>query len=523
MLELNPALHYAASVEGSELVLRATRPFEATLPVGAEALQARVVGGALRLRSPWPIDGVSGWRLTESGIASGIRVLLLDLGQGVDGATVSPTLRFFDPQVATLFSAVSRQWSVSGVGLAGAAPPPLSSSAPNTASSSAPTVSSAVVNSAPSVVGGLAAGPDSTFSASGSDPVPSLPSGPSIPAPTWNAPPEPVGFAAMPVTGGVPGTLVAGSLLTGRIAAYGGQTRVVFDLPPGTSYRVRSEPGGLELRFDRLKLDESALSWRSTELLGVERSQDGGTLVVRLRLSRASSDRGGWAAAALRRIDGQPGARLVVDLAPALARRAPVTPVLAPLPPGVTGRVVLDPGHGGKDPGAVGAVQEKQTTLDVALRVAALLRGVGIDPVLSRDSDRSLHPSKSSDLQMRAQLGSTADLFVSIHVNSMAPVSALRGYGVETWWNPNHAYSRDFASALQAHLVTETGAFSRGIHSNQSLAVLRGNASPAALVEIGFTSHPVDGQNLRSSAYLDRVALGIAEGIREALVLGLRR
>lgn len=183
---------------------------------------------------------------------------------------------------------------------------------------------------------------------------------------------------------------------------------------------------------------------------------------------------------------------------------------------------MIDPGHGGHDPGAVGAVVEKEVTLDVALRVRDLLRPAGVDVVLTRDSDRELSPVKATDLNMRAAMGTPGtQLFVSIHVNAMPPQNALRGYGVETWWNPNHPLSSTLAALIQKNVVAITGAFSQGLHNTRSLAVLRGSRIPAALVEIGYTSHPVDGLNLKDNNYLDRVALGIAQGIREALVTGI--
>ncbi|MFC6749760.1 N-acetylmuramoyl-L-alanine amidase family protein [Deinococcus aquaticus] len=106
-------------------------------------------------------------------------------------------------------------------------------------------------------------------------------------------------------------------------------------------------------------------------------------------------------------------------------------------------------------------------------------------------------------------------------MNALEARSALKGYGVETWWNPNHPNSSALASLLQRNMVEQTGAFSKGLKNNQSLSVLRNSRIPAALVEIGFASHPVDGQNLKDSNYLDRVALGIAQGVREALVSGV--
>ena len=129
---------------------------------------------------------------------------------------------------------------------------------------------------------------------------------------------------------------------------------------------------------------------------------------------------------------------------------------------------------------------------------------------------------KAADLNQRAAMGTPGTgLFLSIHVNALASSTALRGYGVETWWNPNHPLSSAFAGLIQKNVIAVTGAYSRGLKNTTSLAVLRASRIPAALIEIGFTSHPVDGLNLQNTNYLDRVALGIAQGVREALVTGV--
>ncbi|MCD0161233.1 N-acetylmuramoyl-L-alanine amidase, partial [Deinococcus sp. 6YEL10] len=229
-----------------------------------------------------------------------------------------------------------------------------------------------------------------------------------------------------------------------------------------------------------------------------------------------------------------------IDLSPAMADLTPLSPaerVVAAVPPVpatrgtailalsasyVRPRVVIDPGHGGRDPGAVGLVTEKAVNLDIALRVRDLLTAAGVDVVLTRDSDRELSADKNTDLKLRAALSTPGTaLFVSIHVNALEAVSALRGYGIETWWNPNHPRSSALAALLQNNLIGQTGAFNRGLKNSQSLSVLRNSRVPAALVEVGYLSHPVDSQNLKDTHYIDRVALGIAQGIREALVSGV--
>ncbi|GBF04676.1 cell wall hydrolase/autolysin [Deinococcus aerius] len=343
------------------------------------------------------------------------------------------------------------------------------------------------------------------------------------------------------LSGQAQGALQPGAALTPpRLGRNPGLTRVVLDLPPGTRYRL--VPGGVGLRVELSGVSAPALSaqqvtpevraWR------VEPTPDGA--LVTLLTGTPLTGRSGWRAQLVPPLAGSDRSRLAIDLSPALADLTPLMPrerVVAAVPPmsalrgtallapsvaRVKPRVVLDPGHGGRDSGGVGAVVEKQVALDVALRVRDLLRVAGVEVVMTRETDRELAPDKATDLNQRAGLGTPGtQLYLSIHVNAMPPANALRGYGVETWWNPNHPLSSSFAALIQKNVITVTGAFSQGLKNNRSLAVLRGSRIPAALIEIGYTSHPVDGLNLQNPTYLDRVALGIAQGIREAVVTGV--
>ncbi|MFC6664935.1 N-acetylmuramoyl-L-alanine amidase [Deinococcus radiopugnans] len=372
-----------------------------------------------------------------------------------------------------------------------------------------------------------------------------LPPGDTVaPAPGGALPPAP----ALPgadsqtlsaLSGQVPGTPRGALLTPPRIGKNPGQTRVVLDLPPGTAYRI--VPGGIGLRVELtgVSVTPQVVQNISPELRSWRAETTPGGAVFTLLTGAPTTPRSGWRAQLLPPASGDLS-RLAIDLSPALADLTPLAPqekLLAAVPavPAARGmailalsasyvrpRVVIDPGHGGRDPGAVGAVIEKEVVLDVALRVAALLRAAGVDVVLTRDRDGELNPDKNTDLTLRAKMGTPGtQLFVSIHVNAMDARSALRGYGVETWWNPNHPLSSSLAALLQTHVVNETGAYSQGLKNSQSLAVLRNSRIPAALVEIGYTSHPVDGLNLQDTNYRDRVALGIAQGIREALVTGI--
>lgn len=494
---------------GLRLDVRGARVLPAvTARLGASVSEYRAGGGSVTLVTPFPLSLTEGWRASEATLASGTRVLIVEFGPTLSGGA-GGSLR-----------ALVRTLSTPSVAAAPAA-------APRQAVNAAP---SAPAQAVPALTGDhLPPGDTVAPAARGTLPPPA----PALPGQDLNKPSALAGRALGPAQGGA----VLGAP---RVGKNPGLTRLVLDLPPGATYRL--VPGGIGLRVELSGVTASALNAQnvSPEVRGWRYEPTPTGVNVTLLTGTPLTERSGWRALLVPPLEGSRLSRLAIDLSPALADLTPLTPrerTLAAVPPTpvtrgtailafsanlVQPRVVIDPGHGGKDPGAVASVVEKQVNLDVALRVRALLKAAGVDAVLTRDSDRELHPSKNTDLELRAGMGTPGtQLFVSIHVNAMDASTALRGYGVETWWNPNHPLSSTLAGLLQKNMVETTGAFSRGLRSNRSLAVLRNSRIPAALVEIGYASHPVDGLNLKDTNYLDRVALGIAQGIREALVSGV--
>lgn len=186
--------------------------------------------------------------------------------------------------------------------------------------------------------------------------------------------------------------------------------------------------------------------------------------------------------------------------------------------------VALDPGHGGRDGGAVGHgdLVEKNLTIEVARAVRARLAVAGLKVVIVRDGDEFV------ELDDRAHRAAAleADVFVSIHFNSATVVSR----GIETFVlappparaASSRAGTHDGANAvlgfhLQKHLVRRTGAVDRGLRQAR-FAVLRGAPCAAALVECGFLSDPDESRRIADPAYRDRIAEGIARGILEYVV-----
>ena len=222
-----------------------------------------------------------------------------------------------------------------------------------------------------------------------------------------------------------------------------------------------------------------------------------------------------------------------------LDRKATVAPLLQarskPLVEGRPLRVCLDPGHGGQDAGALsadGRTAEKAIALDIAQRVARMLRKDGVDVVLTRPDNRTFLPLPDRPALARAK---KADLFVSIHLNANAS-SAPRGVetyvfparGMEStsydgrgasadsrqWWPGNGSDwgNVQLGFCIQRRLAAASGLPDRGLRRAR-FVVVREARMPAALVECGFLTNGRDLAVLRSENGRESIARGIYEGI----------
>lgn len=171
--------------------------------------------------------------------------------------------------------------------------------------------------------------------------------------------------------------------------------------------------------------------------------------------------------------------------------------------------VVIDPGHGGRDPGAVGigGLREIDVAFPISLRVAELLQQHGVQVVLTRSTDRTL------DLDPRVQIANqaNADFFVSIHANAIS-MSRPDVNGIETYHYS--ASSVGLATAIQDSMLQATGMRNRGVKSAR-FYVLRHTRMPAALVEVGFVTGAEDAPRLRDATFHEIMARAIARGILE--------
>ncbi len=175
--------------------------------------------------------------------------------------------------------------------------------------------------------------------------------------------------------------------------------------------------------------------------------------------------------------------------------------------------VVIDPGHGGQDPGAIGigGLREADVVLDVSKRVKNLLTEKGVNVRLTRNNEVDL------DLPLRVSVANRtdADLFVSIHAN------ASRGKrrdinGLETFYYTGWR-GRLLAKKIQRQILkVSPGSPDRGVRQGRFF-VIKNTRMPAVLVEIGFLTGRLDARRLEKSIHRKRIAYAITKGILEYL------
>ncbi len=219
----------------------------------------------------------------------------------------------------------------------------------------------------------------------------------------------------------------------------------------------------------------------------------------------------------------------------------------APLRPGDLvkyRRIIIDPGHGGKDPGTIGrsGIFEKHVVLDISRRMKRDLERRGVDVYLTRDRDEFISLQKRTEIASQSQ----SDLFISIHANS-SPSRRAQGLEVYTLKqleehekneeqfknnqemmfkrfsmldNPLADIERILADMLQVHKHAESLALAEYIsghispaskiktrgHKTAKFFVLRNTLIPAVLVEVGFLSNPREERLLKTSSYRQTVA-----------------
>lgn len=193
---------------------------------------------------------------------------------------------------------------------------------------------------------------------------------------------------------------------------------------------------------------------------------------------------------------------------PVITNPTPTTAKPATNKGAIKGKVVLDAGHGGSDYGAIReGINEKDITLDVTQRVAAILKSKGYKVALTRKDDTFV------SLQDRVTFSEneTPEIFVSIHVNSAV---ATEPKGIETHYY--HDYSNNLAKVVHSHLAKNIDTKDRGLFKSK-FYVINHTTVPAILVEMGFISNEEERNELVSDARKQKTAKAIADGIIEYL------
>lgn len=190
--------------------------------------------------------------------------------------------------------------------------------------------------------------------------------------------------------------------------------------------------------------------------------------------------------------------------------------------------LIIDPGHGGEDGGAVAAdgTVESQINLSIALKMEETARLLGIDTVMTRREDISIHDAdaetlrqkKVSDLHNRVALCNSVagGILISIHQNSLPTAKSVQG--AQVFYN-GAAGSEELAQAIQEALnASLNGSHQKSTKKTDSSVYLMENtACPAVLVECGFLSNPAETELLKNPAYQSRLAMIILSAAMEQL------
>ena len=179
--------------------------------------------------------------------------------------------------------------------------------------------------------------------------------------------------------------------------------------------------------------------------------------------------------------------------------------------------ITLDPGHGGSDPGAIGAsgLKEKQITLEISMRVKELLEKEGAKVFMTRTTDKDVYAPNASDraeLQARVNVAEkhNSDLFLSLHINYSVNKSVG---GFSSYYYPKTDNDLKIAKAIQDKFAKNFGVDNLGVRQANFYVVKR-CSMPATLLEMCFISNPKEEKLMKSKWFQKKTARLIVEGVK---------
>lgn len=180
--------------------------------------------------------------------------------------------------------------------------------------------------------------------------------------------------------------------------------------------------------------------------------------------------------------------------------------------------IIVDPGHGGFDPGKPGitGLDEKDLNLKISLLLRNYLEQAGAIVIMTRTTDDDVDgmdgvKHKSKDMVQRKKLSEGGDILVSIHQNSFTQPSV---HGAQTFYNSKSEAGKALAKSIQKSIKEVADLDNRReAKSNTNYYVLKATDIPAVIIECGFLTNPEEEKKLNSESYQNQMALGIYLGI----------
>ncbi|QQY78891.1 N-acetylmuramoyl-L-alanine amidase CwlD [Keratinibaculum paraultunense] len=179
---------------------------------------------------------------------------------------------------------------------------------------------------------------------------------------------------------------------------------------------------------------------------------------------------------------------------------------------GTSNIIVIDPGHGGYDPGTIGinGSYEKDINLDISKKLYERLKSMDYKVLLTRNVDEYVDNRDRARFANRKR----ARVFISIHCNSIEDNSNTNGAQVLYFPNRESNANETLAQMILDQLLISTGANNKGIVEREDLIVLNQTKMPAIIVECGFLSNGNEANLLTEDEYQNKIVDGIVEGLR---------